>query len=63
LIGADRQAQPAVADHELGDDQSVEPRLALRRELQQLKLERDILSKAAWFARETNAIPPTGSVS
>ena len=36
----------------------------LRREVKQLKLERDILSKAAaWFARETNAIPPKGSVS
>ena len=30
----------------------------LRRENRQLKLERDILSKAAaWFARETNKIP------
>ena len=30
----------------------------LRRENRQLKLERDILSKAAaWFARETNSIP------
>ena len=36
----------------------------LRRENKQLKLEREILSKAAaWFARETNAIPPKGSVS
>lgn len=36
----------------------------LRREVKQLKLEREILSKAAaWFARETNAIPPKGSVS
>lgn len=36
----------------------------LRREVKQLKLERDILSKAAaWFARETNAIPPKGSAS
>ena len=30
----------------------------LRREVKQLKLERDILSKAAaWFARETKAVP------
>jgi len=30
----------------------------LRRENRQLKMERDILSKAtAWFARETNKIP------
>ena len=31
----------------------------LRRENKQLRLERDILSRAAaWFARETGAIPP-----
>lgn len=36
----------------------------LRRENRQLQLERDILSKAAaWFARETNVIPPKGSGS
>ena len=36
----------------------------LRRENRQLTLERDILSKAAaWFARETNAIPSKGSGS
>jgi transposase len=36
----------------------------LRRENRQLRLERDILSKAAaWFARETNAIPAKGSGS
>jgi transposase len=36
----------------------------LRRENRQLKLEREILSKAAaWFARETNAIPSKGSAS
>jgi transposase len=36
----------------------------LRRENRQLRLEREILSKAAaWFARETNAIPPRGSGS
>ena len=36
----------------------------LRRENRQLRLEREILSKAAaWFARETNAIPPKGSAS
>jgi len=36
----------------------------LRRENRQLRLEREILSKAAaWFARETNAIPHKGSSS
>ena len=36
----------------------------LRREVKQLTLERDILSKAAaWFARETDVIPPKGSDS
>jgi transposase len=36
----------------------------LRREVKQLRLERDILSKAAaWFAQETDVIPPKGSDS
>jgi len=36
----------------------------LRRENRQLRLEREILSKAAaWFARETNTIPRKGSSS
>ena len=36
----------------------------LRHENRQLRQEREILSKAAaWFARETNAIPPKGSGS
>jgi transposase len=36
----------------------------LRRENRQLRLEREILSKAAaWFARETNAVPAKGSGS
>jgi transposase len=38
--------------------------MRLRRENKQLKLEREILSKAAaWFARETNTIPSKGSSS
>jgi len=36
----------------------------LRRENRQLRQEREILSKAAaWFARETNTIPPKDSGS
>src|ERR1700693_2454715 len=36
----------------------------LRRENRQLRVEREILSKAAaWFARKTNAIPAKGSGS
>jgi transposase len=36
----------------------------LRKENKQLRLEREILSKAAaWFARETNAVPPKSSNS
>ena len=36
----------------------------LRRENKQLRIEREILSKAAaWFARETNAVPNKGSGS
>ncbi|SOZ19453.1 transposase (fragment) (plasmid) [Cupriavidus taiwanensis] len=36
----------------------------LRRELRQVKMERDILAKAAaWFARETGTVPDKGSNS
>jgi transposase len=36
----------------------------LRREVQQLRVEREILAKAAaWFARETNGVPPKSSNS
>ena len=38
--------------------------LRLRRENRQLRLERDILSKAAaWFARETNKVPSSSDGS
>jgi len=36
----------------------------LRREIKQLRLEREILAKAAaWFARETEAVPPKSTRS
>jgi transposase len=36
----------------------------LRRENKQLRLEREILAKAAaWFARETDSVPPKSSSS
>jgi transposase len=38
--------------------------IRLRRENKQLRQERDILSRAAaWFARETGAVPPGSSNS
>lgn len=58
-----REAKPATADPALSAAERDE--LArLRRENKQLRLERDILSRAAaWFARETGAIPSGSSGS
>jgi transposase len=53
---ADNQARISAAERE--------ELIKLRREVRQLRLERDILSKAAaWFARETGTIPSGSSGS
>jgi transposase len=65
----------ALADRQEGrrEEKAAEPALTaaerdelvrLRREVRQLKLERDILSRAtAWFARETGVLPSGSSGS
>jgi transposase len=67
---ADRQegrasSRPAAPTVEVGLTAGEREELArLRRENKQLKLERDILSRAtAWFARETGVLPPGSSSS
>jgi transposase len=67
---ADRQegrapSRPAAPTLEGGLTASEREELArLRRENKQLKLERDILSRAtAWFARETGVLPSNSSGS
>jgi transposase-like protein len=60
-------AAPRQGDENLNPELSAAEReelARLRREIKQLRLERDILSRAAaWFARETGAIPPGSSNS
>ena len=71
--GQSIRAWVGVADRQEGRREDVPPVMAaaerdelarLRREVRQLRLERDILSKAAaWFARETGTIPSGSSGS
>jgi transposase len=57
MKAAEERARPWVAAER---DELVR----LRRENKQLRVERDILSRAAaWFARETGAVPPGPSSS
>ncbi len=58
-----REPKPAAVDVALTSTERDE--LArLRRENKQLRLEREILSRAAaWFARETGVVPPDSSHS
>ena len=58
-----REAKPLTADPGLTASERDEL-VRLRRENRQLKLERDILSRAtAWFARETGVLPSGSSGS
>jgi transposase len=58
-----REAKPVAAEAVLTAAEREEL-IRLRREVRQLRLERDILSKAAaWFARETGTIPSGSSGS
>jgi transposase len=60
VLAADREQRARAA---LTPDERAELE-RLRRENRQLRVERDILSKAtAWFARETTGIPPKDSGS
>ena len=58
-----REAKPPAAEAALPAAEREEL-TRLRREVKQLRLERDILSRAtAWFARETGVIPSGSSNS
>lgn len=60
-----KQAQIDVGQRHDGPTTDEKRELArLRKEVRQLRLERDILAKAAaWFARETDSVPPKSSSS
>lgn len=61
---ADRNGDRREARAETLTTAEREELTRLRREVRQLRLERDILSKAAaWFARETGAVPSGSSGS
>ena len=60
-----KQAERDAGQRQDGLTRDEKAELArLRKENKQLRLEREILSKAAaWFARETDAVPPKSSNS
>ena len=60
-----KQAERDAGQRQDGLSRDEKAELArLRKENKQLRLEREILSKAAaWFARETDAVPPKSSDS
>lgn len=61
---ADRSEGRREAKSEVLTAAEREELTRLRREVRQLRLERDILSRAAaWFARETGAVPSNSSGS
>jgi transposase len=60
-----KQAQIDGGERQDGPTTEEKQELArLRKEVRQLRVERDILAKAAaWFARETGSVPPKSSSS